>query len=252
MLLASRAARSARAWKMWRCQRISSSSIRARTRDAAAWARTSFGLLATASRSAFHLSGMPSSGLFARAGSRRRGHRILPYPCPSLYGFRTKVTRDTVSTGPSLLVAVGHTGRVQLTAHQESPSASSPPRPVGCLGLRGERGGRGLDPAGQGGQLGAQLAQRGTGTRHRRLPGRPVCRDGQDGLTVAFGQPGVVRSVPRHPEPFGDPGHAQVLDHDPFQRPPPAPAGQLGARFAGSAGVLAPHVRSRRSSSGGP
>jgi hypothetical protein len=36
----------------------------------------------------------------------------------------------------------------------------------------------------------------------------------------SFGQDRVVRGVPRHPEPAGHTSNGEVLDHDPFQRPP--------------------------------
>ena len=42
---------------------------------------------------------------------------------------------------------------------------------------------------------------------------------------LALGQDNVVGGVPRDPEPFGDPGHREVLDHDPFQRPHRSPRG---------------------------
>jgi hypothetical protein len=68
-------------------------------------------------------------------------------------------------------------------------------------------------------------------------PGRVV-----DQEPLAFGQDRVVRGVPRDPEPLGDPGDGQVLDHDPDQRPPHRGPGQLGPRLGRRAGVLAPHV----------
>ena len=43
-------------------------------------------------------------------------------------------------------------------------------------------------------------------------------------------------------KPLGDPGHAQVLADNGFQRPPQRAPGQLGPRLGGPAGVLAPHM----------
>ena len=60
--------------------------------------------------------------------------------------------------------------------------------------------------------------------------------------TAAFGQDRVVRGVPRHPQPLGDAGHGEVLDHDGFQRPPQTTTRQLRPRLGRAAGVLAPHV----------
>jgi len=60
--------------------------------------------------------------------------------------------------------------------------------------------------------------------------------------TLALGQDRVVGGVPRHLETFGDASDSQVLTHDPFQRPPQAPPGQLRPWFGGLAGVLTPHV----------
>jgi len=63
-----------------------------------------------------------------------------------------------------------------------------------------------------------------------------------DQYPLALGQDRVVGGVPRHPKTLGDPGNAQVLAHDAFQRPPqPAPR-QLRARPGSLAGVLTPHV----------
>ena len=59
---------------------------------------------------------------------------------------------------------------------------------------------------------------------------------------LAFGEDGVVRGVPRDPEPVGDPGDGEVLHHQGFQRPPQSAAGQLRPRLRGPAGVLAPHM----------
>ena len=44
------------------------------------------------------------------------------------------------------------------------------------------------------------------------------------------------------PQALSDPGDAQVLTHDPSQRPPQATAGMLGPRLGGLAGVLAPDM----------
>jgi hypothetical protein len=44
------------------------------------------------------------------------------------------------------------------------------------------------------------------------------------------------------PRPLGDPGHAQVLDHDPLQRPPQPTPRQLGPRLGRGRGVLSPDV----------
>ena len=60
---------------------------------------------------------------------------------------------------------------------------------------------------------------------------------------LAFGQDRVVGRIPRHSKSFGDPGHGQVLHHDPFQRPGQGAPGQPGPRLGGGAGVLPPHVR---------
>ena len=59
---------------------------------------------------------------------------------------------------------------------------------------------------------------------------------------LALGQNGVVGGVPGHPEPLGDPSHGQVLDHDPFQRPPQSAPRQLGPGLGRGGGVLAPHI----------
>jgi Transposase, Mutator family len=47
----------------------------------------------------------------------------------------------------------------------------------------------------------------------------------------AFGQDRVVGGVPGDSEALGDPGDAQVLAHDPLQRPPQAPARQPRPRL---------------------
>ena len=60
---------------------------------------------------------------------------------------------------------------------------------------------------------------------------------------LTFGQDRVVGRIPRHSKSFGDPGHGQVLHHDPFQRPGQGAPGQPGPRLGGGAGVLPPHVR---------
>lgn len=59
---------------------------------------------------------------------------------------------------------------------------------------------------------------------------------------LALGQDGVVGGVPRHCQPFGDPGYGQMRDHESFQRPPHRPSGQLRPRLGGSAHVLTPHM----------
>ena len=58
----------------------------------------------------------------------------------------------------------------------------------------------------------------------------------------SFGQDRVVRGVPRHPEPVGHTSNGEVLDHDPFQRPPQSAPRQFRPWLSGTAGVLAPHV----------
>ena len=50
-------------------------------------------------------------------------------------------------------------------------------------------------------------------------PGRVV-----DEHALSFGQDRRVGGVPRHSQALGDPGDAQVLDHDVFQCPPQATA----------------------------
>jgi len=59
---------------------------------------------------------------------------------------------------------------------------------------------------------------------------------------LALGQNGVVGGVPGHREPLGDPSHGQVLDHDPFQRPPQSAPRQRGPGLGRGGGVLAPHI----------
>ena len=59
---------------------------------------------------------------------------------------------------------------------------------------------------------------------------------------LAFGQYGVVGGVPGDAETGGDPGHREVLDDEPFQRPPQPASRQPRPRFGCSAGVLPPHV----------
>ena len=59
---------------------------------------------------------------------------------------------------------------------------------------------------------------------------------------LAAGQDRIVRGVPGHRQSLGDTGHAQVLTHDPFQRPPQAGPRQLAPPRRSLGGVLAPHV----------
>ncbi len=63
-----------------------------------------------------------------------------------------------------------------------------------------------------------------------------------DQHAFAFGQHGVVGGVPRHGQPFRDPGDGEVGHHDPPKRPPQRRPGQLRAGLGGLGGVLAPHV----------
>jgi len=60
--------------------------------------------------------------------------------------------------------------------------------------------------------------------------------------TLALGQDSVVGGLPRDCQALGDAGDAQVLTHDPFQRPAQAPTRELRPRRRGLAGVLALHV----------
>jgi hypothetical protein len=46
--------------------------------------------------------------------------------------------------------------------------------------------------------------------------------------------------------PFGDPGHSQVLTHQPFQRPPQPAPGQFRLRLGGLRRVLSPHMPTTR------
>ncbi len=57
-----------------------------------------------------------------------------------------------------------------------------------------------------------------------------------------LGQDRIVGRVPRHSQRLGDPGDAQVPDHQPLQRPAPRTTRQPGAWFGCGAGVLTPHV----------
>lgn len=50
----------------------------------------------------------------------------------------------------------------------------------------------------------------------------------------------IIRRVPGHPQPCGDPGHNEVVDHDPFQRPPHPATRQLRPLRRRSGEVLAP------------
>ena len=72
---------------------------------------------------------------------------------------------------------------------------------------------------------------------HRVEPGRVLDQD-----PLAFGEDGGVGGVPRHAQALSDPGHAQVRDHDPFQRPPQPTSRQLGPRLRRRRGVLAPDM----------
>jgi hypothetical protein len=71
-------------------------------------------------------------------------------------------------------------------------------------------------------------------------PVEPVRIGDQDAL--AFGQHRVVGGIPRHRQCFGDPGHAQVLAHQGFQRPSQAAPGQRGPRIGSLGAVLVPHM----------
>ncbi len=59
---------------------------------------------------------------------------------------------------------------------------------------------------------------------------------------LALGQDRVVGGVPGNPEPFGDPGHGEVLHHESFQGPPQSAPRQFGSWLGRPAGVLTPHV----------
>lgn len=63
-----------------------------------------------------------------------------------------------------------------------------------------------------------------------------------DQHSLALSEDGVVGGVPRDPEPFSDPGHGQVPDHDPLRCPPQPATRQLRPRLGRQRGVLAPHV----------
>lgn len=63
---------------------------------------------------------------------------------------------------------------------------------------------------------------------------------------VAFGQDRGVRGVPGHAESFSDSGHGEVLDHDPFQRPPQPPPRQPRSRLSRRTGVLPPYPAAAR------
>lgn len=58
----------------------------------------------------------------------------------------------------------------------------------------------------------------------------------------SFGQDRVVSGGPRHPEPVGRMSNGEVLDDDPFQRPPQSAPRQFRPWLSSTAGVLAPHV----------
>ena len=68
-------------------------------------------------------------------------------------------------------------------------------------------------------------------------PGRVIDQD-----PLALGQDRAVGGVPGDPQALGDPGHREVLDHDPFQRPPQPTPRQLRPRLSRPTGVLAPHM----------
>ena len=57
----------------------------------------------------------------------------------------------------------------------------------------------------------------------------------------ALGQNGLIRGIPRDREPFGDPGHAQMLHDQCEQGPPQSSPGDLRARLGRGCGVLPPH-----------
>ena len=71
-------------------------------------------------------------------------------------------------------------------------------------------------------------------------PGEPCRVVDQHPLTL--GKNRVVRRVPTDVQAFGDPGHRQVLDHDPFQSPPQPAARQPRLGLGRLRGVLAPHM----------
>ena len=82
---------------------------------------------------------------------------------------------------------------------------------------------------------------------HAVEPGRVVDQD-----PPAFGQDRVVGGVPRHAQALGDPGHAQVLTHDPLQRPPQPPATAWPAARPPGWCLGATHARTRCTGSGAP
>lgn len=61
-----------------------------------------------------------------------------------------------------------------------------------------------------------------------------------DEHSASLGEDSIIRRVPRHPETCGDTRHGEVVDHDPFQRPPHPATGQLRSRRRRSGEVLTP------------
>lgn len=61
-----------------------------------------------------------------------------------------------------------------------------------------------------------------------------------DQTTTAFGEDGVVRGAPRHPEPCRNPCDREVIDDNSGQRPLQPCAGDLRPWTRGTAGVLPP------------
>ena len=61
-----------------------------------------------------------------------------------------------------------------------------------------------------------------------------------DEHAASLGEDRIIGRVPGHPQPCGDPGHSEVVDHDPFQRPPHPATRQLRPLRRRSGEVLAP------------
>lgn len=59
---------------------------------------------------------------------------------------------------------------------------------------------------------------------------------------LALGRHRTIRGVTGYGETLGDAGDREVADHQAFQRPPQAPAGELRTRLSRLTGVMAPHV----------